>query len=76
MFFDDPKNALSVARTHQEALVQREQRDRLGRQAQAAQREESITERTYWWQLRRFIRGWWKVRVPTALVHELPPPAD
>jgi hypothetical protein len=32
MFFDDPQNRLSVARTHQRELVQREQMDRLARQ--------------------------------------------
>jgi hypothetical protein len=33
MFFDDPKNALSVARTHQRELLQKEQLDRLAREA-------------------------------------------
>lgn len=34
MFFDDPRNALSVARTHQRELLQQEQMDRLARQAE------------------------------------------
>ena len=32
MFFDDPQNRLSVARTHQRELLEREQMDRLARQ--------------------------------------------
>jgi hypothetical protein len=32
MFFDDPQNRLSVARTHQRDLLEREQMDRLARQ--------------------------------------------
>jgi hypothetical protein len=63
MMFEDPRNALSIARTHQEGLVQQEQRDRLGRQAQAAQRQAKRAERSPWWWLLRFVGGWRKARV-------------
>lgn len=38
MFFDDPQNALSVARTHQRELRQKEQMDRLARQVGSSER--------------------------------------
>ncbi len=38
MFFDDPKNAISVARTHQRELLQKEQMDRLARQVDSSER--------------------------------------
>lgn len=58
MFFDDPKNALSVARTHQRDLLSLEQRDRLARQAQSAR---SDLESRKLSRLRRVPRsvGWW-----------------
>lgn len=38
MFFDDPKNAISVARTHQRELLQKEQMDHLARQVDSSER--------------------------------------
>ena len=38
MFFDDPKNALSVARTHQRDLLKKEQMDHLARKVEPRQR--------------------------------------
>ena len=42
MFFDDPKNVLSVARTHQQDLLRVEQRDRLARQGETSAREGQV----------------------------------
>jgi hypothetical protein len=58
MFFDDPQNALSVARTHQQELVEQEQRDSLARQAQDAQRNPRRPGLGSWWYILRAV-GWW-----------------
>jgi hypothetical protein len=58
MFFDDPRNALSVARTHQRALVEKEHHDRLARQARAAESDPRRPGLTQWWQIMRRV-GWW-----------------
>jgi hypothetical protein len=63
MFFDDPKNALSVARTHQRELLQAEQRDRLARQAELDPSGLSDHELRSWRQPLRAAVQWLKTRV-------------
>ena len=63
MFFDDPKNALSVARTHQRDLLSPEQRDRLARQAESARSGSKRRKRSRWWQVPRSVGWWLKARV-------------
>lgn len=63
MFFDDPRNALSVARTHQRELLQAEQRDRLARQAESDPSDSPDTGlRSGWHPLRAAVQ-WLKTRV-------------
>jgi len=73
MFFDDPKNALSVARTHQQDLLRVEQRDRLARQAVPP--NSGLSSR---WKYVRAV-GWWlkarlamRAAVPVRKMHQLP----
>lgn len=58
MFFDDPRNALSVARTHQEDLLRAEQRDRLARQVVPPSLE--MISR---WKHMRAVGRWLKARL-------------
>lgn len=73
MFFDDPKNALSVARTHQEDLLRAEQRDRLARQTMPP--SSGLTSR---WKHARAVSRWLKARLamraaaPVREIHHLP----
>lgn len=73
MFFDDPKNALSVARTHQEDLLRAEQRDRLARQALPSSPE--LTSR---WKHARAASRWLRAHLamrataPVREIHHLP----
>lgn len=73
MFFDDPKNALSVARTHQEDLLRAEQRDRLARQAVPP--SSGLTSR---WKRVRAVNRWLRVHLatrataPVREIHHLP----
>jgi hypothetical protein len=63
MFFDHPKNALSVARTHQRELLHQEQMNRLGRQAQLAHPGPEGHWLSRQWQALRSVSWWWKARL-------------
>jgi hypothetical protein len=63
MFFDDPKNALSVARTHQQDLLHQEQRDRLARQVKPARSGPKGRTLSSQWQTLRSMGWWLKARV-------------
>jgi len=63
MFFDNPQNALSVARTHQRELLQVEQRDRLVRQAEPDPSGPHDTGLANWWQPLRAAVQWLTTRV-------------
>jgi hypothetical protein len=58
MFFDDPRNALSVARTHQRALVHQEQRDSVARQVQPERMGLSSAGRMSRWKTLRGVGLW------------------
>lgn len=63
MFFDDPKNRLSVARTHQRDLLYPEQRDRLAKQAEPARSDPTGHKLGNQWQTLRSMGWWLKARV-------------
>jgi hypothetical protein len=78
MFFDDPKNVLSVARTHQEDLLRAEQRDRLARQTQPGISSRSTSGPTSGWQVWHSVIRWLQGRLalraaaPARERHHLP----
>jgi hypothetical protein len=63
MFFDDPKNALSVARTHQRDLLSPEQRDRQAKQARSVHSDLESRKLSRLRQVPRSVRWWLMARV-------------
>ncbi|HEY7348977.1 MAG TPA: hypothetical protein VH599_11760 [Ktedonobacterales bacterium] len=63
MLFEDPRNALSVARTHQRELLEREQRDRLGEQARRVSAGPGSPRLASRWQRVRAVGQWLLARI-------------